>query len=136
MVAAFVSRGASADLIDLMPALAAYGAAQFAALLLDEAAERIAPGPAWPEAAEDLRAIEKKLADSPSRVRAVGELTRHGGVVPVIGILRALAVFAMHEKEACRDMGDVQEADAKGQLEHLLRAAACEMGADAERAWY
>ncbi|MFE9406879.1 hypothetical protein ACFYNY_34790 [Streptomyces sp. NPDC006530] len=133
---AFTWRGPAVDLYDLMPALAAYGAAQFIALLLEEAAERVAPGPTWKEAAEDLRAVEKKLADSPSRVLAVGELNRHGGVAPVTGILRALAAHAMFEKEACQEDDDVQEANAQERLEQALKTAAREMDADMERAWY
>ncbi|WP_331720890.1 hypothetical protein OG306_40620 (plasmid) [Streptomyces sp. NBC_01241] len=133
---AFVWRGTALDLYDLMPALAAYGAAQFVALLLEDLAEWVAPGPTWKEAAEDLREVEKKLANSPSRVLAVGELTRHGGVAPVTGILRALAAHAMYEKEACAEADDVQEADAQERLEQALKAAAREMDADMERAWY
>ncbi|MGA5643282.1 hypothetical protein ACPCTN_31650 [Streptomyces cinereoruber] len=133
---AVIWRGAAVDLYDLMPALAAYGAAQLVALLLEDVAEFADPGPTWQEAAEDLRAVEKKLADSKSRVRAVGELNRHGGVAPVIGILRALAAHAMFEKEACREDEDVQEADAQERLEQALKAAAREMEADMERAWY
>ncbi|MEV4046067.1 hypothetical protein [Streptomyces sp. NPDC049744] len=133
---AFVRRGAALDLYDLMPALAAYGAAQFVALLLEDVAEFAAPGPTWKEAAEDLREVEKKLANSTSRVLAVGELNRHGGVAPVTGILRALAAYAMFEKEACQEADDVQEADAQERLEQALKAAAREMDADMERAWY
>ncbi|WP_329021071.1 hypothetical protein [Streptomyces sp. NBC_01601] len=135
-IVAVVWRGTALDLFDLMPALAAYGAARFVALLLEDAAEWIAPGPTWREAAEDLRAVEKKLADSPSRVLAVGELNRHGGVAPVTGILRALAAHAMYEKEACAEADDVQEADAQERMEQALKAAAREMDADMERAWY
>ncbi|KUF17400.1 hypothetical protein [Streptomyces silvensis] len=133
---AFVWRGTALDLYDLMPALAAYGGAQFAALLLEDLAEWVAPGPTWQEAAEDLRAVEKKLATSESRVTAVDELNRHGGVAPVTGILHALSARAMFEKEACEEAGDVQEADAQDRLEQALEAAAREMEADMERAWY
>ncbi|MFF2926668.1 hypothetical protein ACFVTP_30375 [Streptomyces celluloflavus] len=135
-IVAFVWRGTALDLFDLMPALAAYGVARFVALLLEDVAEWVAPGPTWKEAAEDLREVEKKLANSPSRVLAVGELNRHGGVAPVTGILRALAAYAMYEKEACAEADDVQEADAQERLEQALKAAAREMDADMERAWY
>ncbi|MGW1819808.1 hypothetical protein ACWCQM_40410 [Streptomyces sp. NPDC002125] len=133
---AFVRRGIAVDLYDLMPALAAYGAAQFFAFLLEDVAERVAPGPTWKEAAEDLHEVEEKLANSPSRVFAVDELNRHGGVAPVTGILRAFAAYAMSMKEACADAGDDQEADAQERLEQALKAAARELDADMERAWY
>lgn len=123
------------DLYDLMPALAAYGVGQFLARLLEALAERIAPGPTWEEAAEDLREAEKKLRNSGSLVLAVGDLNRHGGVAPVAGIMRALAACAMYEKEACEEDGDVQEAGAQERLEQALKAAADEMDADMARAW-
>ncbi|MGW9436794.1 hypothetical protein [Streptomyces sp. NPDC055607] len=135
-IVAFAWRGTALGLFDLMPALAAYGGARFVALLLDDVAEWIAPGPTWQEAAEALRAVERKLADSKSRVLAVGELNRYGGVVPLIGILRALVAHAMFEKEVCQEAEDVQEAEAQERLEQALKAAAREMDANVERAWY
>ncbi|MFF8387836.1 hypothetical protein ACF053_29925 [Streptomyces kanasensis] len=133
---AIVRRGSALDLYDLIPALAAYGAAQFVALLLEDVAEFAAPGPTWCEAAEDLREVEKKLATSESRVSAVDELNRFGGVAPVIGILHALAARAMYEKEAAEEAGDVQDALAQERLEQALKTAAREMNADMEAAWY
>ncbi|GHH54566.1 hypothetical protein [Streptomyces candidus] len=135
-VAAFVRRGTELDLYDLVPALAAYGAGQFLTLLLEGVAEWIAPGPTWQEVAEDLRETEKKLAGSGSLVRAVGELSRHGGIAPVIGILRALGAYAMYEKEAAQEAGDVQDADGQERLEQALTAAADEMDADTACTWH
>ncbi|WP_371801506.1 hypothetical protein OHA38_43795 (plasmid) [Streptomyces sp. NBC_01732] len=129
-------RGTALDLLDLTPALAVYGAARLVALLLESAAERIAPGPTWREAAEDLSEIERKLADSPSRVIAVDELHRHGGVAPVTGILRALAAHTRYGKEAAQEFGYLQETDELEQLEQALKTAADEMDADMARAWY
>jgi hypothetical protein len=133
---ALVWRGTALDLYDLMPALAAYGAAQVVALLLEDVAEWAAPGPSWKEAAEGLREVEEKLARSESRVAAVDELNRHGGVAPVIGILHALAARAMYEKEAAEEAGDTQDALAQERLEQALKTAAREMNADMEAAWY
>ncbi|MER6256810.1 hypothetical protein ABT224_36255 [Streptomyces sp. NPDC001584] len=134
-IAAFVRRGATLDLYDVMPALACYGAARFVALLLEEAAEWIAPGPTWREAAEGLREVEKKLKASPSLVTAVGELNRHGGVAPVASILRAIAARAMYEKEAADEGGDTQDALAQERMEQALKTAAHEMDEDMARAW-
>lgn len=135
-LAAVIRRGAGLDLYDMMPALAAYGAAQFFALLLEGTAELVDPGPTWKEAAEDLRAVEQKLANSPSRVLAVGELNRHGGAAPITGILHAFAARAMYQKEACAEAYEIQEADTRERLEQALKAAAREMGTEMERAWY
>ncbi|MEU6618945.1 hypothetical protein [Streptomyces parvus] len=133
---AFIRHGMALDLYDLMPILAVYGAAKFVASLLDDVAEWVEPDPTWREAADDLREVEELLANSPSRVRAVGELNRHGGVAPMVGILRAVAAHAMYEKEACAEADDVQEADAQERLEQALKVAAREIEADMERAWY
>ncbi|MDW8803661.1 hypothetical protein P1P68_02275 [Streptomyces scabiei] len=135
-IVAVVRRGTALDLFDLMPALAAYGAARLVALLLEDAAGWIAPGPAWREAAEDLHAIEEKLASSESTVIAVDELNRYGGVAPVIGILHALAARAMYEKEAAENEGNVQDALAQERLEEALKTAARELNTDMEAAWY
>ncbi|MYS36336.1 MULTISPECIES: hypothetical protein [unclassified Streptomyces] len=128
--------GTELELRDLMPALAAYGAARFTAVLLEEVADWIAPGPTWREAAESLREVEEMLANSPSRVTAVNELHRHGGVTPVTGILRALAAHATSEKEASQEVEDFEGAEAQDRLERALKAAAREMRADMERARY
>ncbi|MFD3890003.1 hypothetical protein [Streptomyces microflavus] len=133
---ALIRHGMALDLYDLMPVLALYGAAKFIASLLDDVAEWVAPGPTWREAADDLREVEELLADSPSRVLAVGELNRHGGVAPMVGILRALAAHAMYEKEACAESEDVQEADAQERLEKALKGAARAIEEDMERTWY
>nr|WP_233109085.1 hypothetical protein [Streptomyces sp. 14R-10] len=133
---ALIRQGMALDLYDLMPVLALYGAAKFTAYLLDDVADWVAPGPTWREAADDLREVEELLANSPSRVLAVGELNRHGGVAPMVGILRAVAARAMYEKEACAESEDVQEADAQERLERALKGAAREIEADMARAWY
>ncbi|MFE2529451.1 hypothetical protein ACFXEL_35090 [Streptomyces sp. NPDC059382] len=130
-----VRQGPGVDLHDLMPTMAVYGVGQLLAYLLEDLAERIAPGPTWEEAAEGLRQTEKKLRNSGSLVLAVGDLNRHGGVAPIAGIMRALAARAMYEKETCEEGGDVQEADAQERLERALRAAADEMDADMARSW-
>ncbi|WP_309050047.1 hypothetical protein [Streptomyces sp.] len=132
---ALVRRGAEVGLADLVPALAAYGLAQITVHLLDDAAEWIAPGPTWQEAAEALHETEKKLATSEDRAAAVDELNRYGGVFPVIGILRALALRSRAEKEAAEAAGDTQEALAQERMADALTAAAREMDADVERAW-
>lgn len=134
-LAAVMLRGTAVDLYDLMPAFAAYGAAQLIALQLLDVAERVAPGPTWREAADDLRAVEVKLTDSPSRVLAVGELNRHGGIAPLIGILRAVAAHAMFQKEVAEEAGDVQDAEALERLGQATKVAADEMNADMEAAW-
>ncbi|MFD8385259.1 hypothetical protein ACFV2X_43205 [Streptomyces sp. NPDC059679] len=132
---ALVRRGAEASLVDLVPALAAYGLAQSTVHLLEDAAEWIAPGPTWQEAAEALRETEAKLARSEDRAAAVDELNRYGGVYPVIGILCALALRSRAEQEAAEAAGDTQEALAQERMADALTAAAREMEADAERAW-
>jgi hypothetical protein len=135
LVAAFVRQGAELNLGDVMPGLAAYGAAQFVVLLLEGVAEWVVPGPTWKEAAEALRETEKKLATSENRVAAVDQLNRHGGVYPVTGILRALALRARAEQDAAENTGDVQDVLAQERTADALTAAAREMDADVERAW-
>ncbi|MEU9480795.1 hypothetical protein [Streptomyces sp. NPDC048191] len=134
--AAVVLKGLGLTLIDLLPALAAYGFSQMAVFLLKSAAQAAAEtGSTWEDAANALGEVARKLEDSDNRLAAVQALSKHEGIAALPTILRAVALLSRAESDTADEAGDVQDALAKERLEDALRTAASELDADADRAW-
>jgi hypothetical protein len=134
--AAVALHGTGFTLLDLAPALAVFGLAQLAVFGLESAAQAAAEtGPTWEEAANVLGDVARKLEGSENRLAAVQALSRYDGVDALPTILRAVALLSRAESDTADEAGDVQDALAKERLEDILCTAACELDADAGRAW-